>query len=514
MHANDVLQIQFDRLLAPVTITRQSILLLDENAPANSPTPTVSYDPVARTVTLGPQAGIDWLKPGLAYKVILRGSPSDPNAVRAIDGATLYNPVGGSGPDIVYGFQVVAEANPPPAVREPAMRFCFDILPIFQRGCAATTCHGAPRPSSDPRFGGGLSSPAAGLVLETSEGVRRTALNRASNGSNTGPLAGQGEPPGRLFGVDMPIIDTRNGGDPGNSWLLYKVLLAPPPPNPTTAIQPACGGVNSTDGRTQCASQSDCNATYDHTGTVCGGNGLCADGCARDGDCPAGATCNSGRCSIVPPKPLGACDPSDTAKFPSCIAPTCAKDEDCGAPVVPGACDTQKKQCAPTTCKTDADCGAPAFRRFCDRETQQCAVAIATRPVDVENPPNARKLAFKTALDDIERAILSDYVIGSQMPYPNMSTTGAVLSGNELTFDELERVRMWIAQGAPIDECGACEACGPSNCKGCCDTRGRCVDGSRPVTCGQNGAACVTACPAGQSCKPTDPNAPFVGACQ
>ena len=33
------------------------------------------------------------------------------------------------------------------------------------------------------------------------------------------------------FGVNMPIIDGQNGGgDPGNSWMLYKMLLAVPPP--------------------------------------------------------------------------------------------------------------------------------------------------------------------------------------------------------------------------------------------------------------------------------------------
>jgi hypothetical protein len=66
-----------------------------------------------------------------------------------------------------------------------------------------------------------------------------TAIGRVSQESNTGAQAGLGSAPGTApFGVDMPIIDP---GNPGNSYLLYKLLLAAGSP----ALSPnplSCGG--------------------------------------------------------------------------------------------------------------------------------------------------------------------------------------------------------------------------------------------------------------------------------
>ena len=65
-------------------------------------------------------------------------------------------------------------------------------------------------------------------MLDTSAGVLNTALGeRVAQESNTGALAGLGRPPGRLFGVQMPIVASFNAG---NSWLMYKMLLAQPRP--------------------------------------------------------------------------------------------------------------------------------------------------------------------------------------------------------------------------------------------------------------------------------------------
>jgi hypothetical protein len=92
--------------------------------------------------------------------------------------------------------------------------FCADVLPIFQYRCSGGPCHAIPA---------GNRLPAEGLLLQTADGVANTALHRVSQESNTGARAGQGFPAGRIFGVDMPIIDPPN---PGNSWLMYKLLLA------------------------------------------------------------------------------------------------------------------------------------------------------------------------------------------------------------------------------------------------------------------------------------------------
>jgi hypothetical protein len=56
--------------------------------------------------------------------------------------------------------------------------------------------------------------------------------------------------------------------------------------------------------------------------------------------------------------------------------------------------------------------------------------------------------------DDIERAILNDYVPGREMPYPPAVVTSPIQQA--LTFDERQRIRLWIAQGAKLEECGGC----------------------------------------------------------
>ncbi len=211
---NGVIQIGFDRMLLPITVTRQSILLLDYTM--NAIAPIVSYDPVARIVTLSnPDANNpNWLKPDQAYKVVL-GIPDgdvDVGGVRAIDRAPLDpNQV------LQFGFLVSTDTTPNVSqlVSGPPINFCNDVYPIFTASCSQPSCHGAVS---------GSVRPAAGLVLGTSAGVANTAITRVANGSNTGPLAGAGHAPSHIFGIDMPIVDP---GNPGNSWLLYKVLLGP-----------------------------------------------------------------------------------------------------------------------------------------------------------------------------------------------------------------------------------------------------------------------------------------------
>ncbi|MEA2747496.1 MAG: hypothetical protein QOI41_1639, partial [Myxococcales bacterium] len=209
MPADGVIQIAFDRYLLPASVNRQSIAIVDgAHQPLSQDlAPVVVYDPIARTVTLYPPKQ-PWLTEGQPYTLLL-GVPegdADIGGVRAIDRATLA-------PEQTreFGFIVGPKANTPV---EPTVSFCRDVLPIFASKCSLPTCHGT----------GGLA--AASLVLDTSAGVGATALNRIAQGSNTGPLSTR-PPAGQThFGIDMPIIDP---GNPGNSWLIYKVDLARPP---------------------------------------------------------------------------------------------------------------------------------------------------------------------------------------------------------------------------------------------------------------------------------------------
>ena len=301
-----VLQIAFDRMLNPLTVNRQAFALLDYSRTPLAP--VVTYDPVARVVSLSnpsvDPAATEWLKPDQPYKIIL-GIPdgnADTGGVRAIDGATL-DPT----QPLEIGF-LVGKSKSGSVASEiatgPKMHFCSDVLPIFVNRCNVPTCHGG--------LGTPGKLPAAGLILETSDAVRNTAIGRVAQGSNTGPRAGPGLPPGHRFGVDMPIIDP---GSPGNSWLMYKVLLAPPPDSPT----------------------------------------------------------------VVPPTP-GCAAPH--APFPS---------------------------------------------------TQSAYLPLA----------------------DDERMRLSSYVLGNPMPYPLQP--GKNNASQNLSVDELQRLRAWIQQGATVDTCGACQ---------------------------------------------------------
>ena len=112
--ANGRIELGFDRLLLPASITRQTFVL--ENAGRiTAYTPTIAYDPVARIVTITPlgtpgQA----LVAGQSYDVLITtpgtaATPSD--GLRTIDGATL------KGGPVKIVFSVTAAAAPPPTVQ-------------------------------------------------------------------------------------------------------------------------------------------------------------------------------------------------------------------------------------------------------------------------------------------------------------------------------------------------------------------------------------------------------------
>jgi hypothetical protein len=214
------LEIAFDRLLDPASITRQTFVLQDLEGNLIEPSP--SYDPVARVVRLCMTETP--LQADQSYRLTLVSpqSSTDPAGLRAIDGAGLDPSV-----DPVIEFPVVAGAaytGLDACFGATAVDFCTDVFPIFQARCGLSTCHSG-------------SLPAAGLEMTTPQGIQATAIGRVAQGSNTGMQA-QAAPPGvlvagqrALFGVDLPIIGP---DDPGDSWLTYKLLLAIPP---STTVQ-------------------------------------------------------------------------------------------------------------------------------------------------------------------------------------------------------------------------------------------------------------------------------------
>jgi hypothetical protein len=204
--SNDTIQLAFDRLLLPSSITRQTFQL------SANPPPEVTYDPVTRVVRVIPATP---LIVGQSYQlaIALPQSSTDPNGLRAIDGALGVFGAGENPLNFTVG--------PPtaPAAPQPPVDFCADVQPILS-GCGTMGCHSA------------APLAAAGLALDTPADIAATAVGRVAIGANTGPQA-LPMPPGRLFGEDMPIIDPGSGGagNASNSWMMYKLLMSVPTPD-------------------------------------------------------------------------------------------------------------------------------------------------------------------------------------------------------------------------------------------------------------------------------------------
>lgn len=260
--ADGRIELAFDRLLLPLSTIRQTFIL--QHSRNALPAPHVAYDPVARVVTVTPLAALDV---GQSYTLTIASpsSPNDLNGLRAIDGAHLSP----ASPH-VFGFTAV---NPAGLTAVPQPDFCADLQAMLDVKCGQ--CHSG-------------NAPAAGLFLSlysnppisrSASYIRSTAIGRVAQGSNTGALAGTFEQATLLFAEDMPIIDPglaggtlpstpdagvmdgavadaggladatvapapSRSGDPGHSWLMYKLLMAVPP-SCDPAGAPQCDAGNS-----------------------------------------------------------------------------------------------------------------------------------------------------------------------------------------------------------------------------------------------------------------------------
>lgn len=205
--ADGVIEIKFNRLLLPASVTRQTISLRKAGGDLVE-SPTILYDPVLQTVRIANPnpAGGPWLMPGQPYKVVLGQQlpdVSDQFVLHAIDGA-LLDPK--SPTEIAFVATAATFQR-----RKPDIEFCRDVYSTFGKYCTAG-CH-----EVSTAF-----RPYEALLLDTSEGIIHTALGHVSQQANTGSRAGSPVAPGSVFGIDMPIIDP---GNPGNSYLVYKMLL-------------------------------------------------------------------------------------------------------------------------------------------------------------------------------------------------------------------------------------------------------------------------------------------------
>jgi hypothetical protein len=253
--SNPSVKLFFSRWLLPHKVTRQSICIHPTTTTVASsgqcPQQAFAepaYDPTDRSVTYRLPAGTH-LALDTQYRVsVFKTESIDPesegeNGFYAFDGAAI---------DKDYAFDFVTEAAesadeerlPSPDAYCAAID-CFaacaagDTLcedncaptcideDCYQQGsflnegalfgtCAFGYCHA-------PDFGNTLAI-AMGLDLSTRTAIEQTAVNQTAHQTQQGQLSSVGDQSPQRFGRAMPLVDP---GNPGNSYIMYKVLSNP-----------------------------------------------------------------------------------------------------------------------------------------------------------------------------------------------------------------------------------------------------------------------------------------------
>jgi hypothetical protein len=250
--------LHFDRFLLPQKVIRQTICIRAGTDPVASAAECTDpgglflepeYNPVTRSATFRLEPA-ERLAPDTLYRITVFAPPTaDVAGFFAFDGAALERPyvfdfrtqpAGGAEQDEVAPTSAAycaaiacfaACAAGDTACREACRPSCIEdtcsgdgdlfneILATGDRlltSCAFGQCHA---PSiADPAF------IAMGLDLSSGASVLATAIGKTSHLSQTGEASTQGDLGPVRFGRAMPIVEP---GNPGNSFLLYKLLINP-----------------------------------------------------------------------------------------------------------------------------------------------------------------------------------------------------------------------------------------------------------------------------------------------
>jgi hypothetical protein len=235
MPTNGTIALRFDRFLNPATVNRQAIRVYTGDPDIlGGPLFGVSYDPVERVVELRVASGGYAPQTLYHYELLVPSAPGD-GGIRAFDGAPLAEagiPLRGT------FFTADSGVEMPPVATAPS---CADIVEhVFSAelgACATARCH-----RSSGNFGNGtdLGGAPYGLWLDSRANLRVTAVDRVARETELGDVSG-GLPDqnAERFGVRMPLIAPKN---PGNSYLLYKLLYKPEnfAPCPASGRGPFC----------------------------------------------------------------------------------------------------------------------------------------------------------------------------------------------------------------------------------------------------------------------------------
>lgn len=180
-------QVQFDRRLSPSSVGRNSVRLT--SGPV-SEFLFPSFDPVTN------QLNLELTRPmlvGASYVVTLVDLVD-------LDGTALDEPL---------QLLLSPVASEPEPIPSPEVA---EVLNVFAEHCASASCHGS-------------AEPAAGLDLESSEGLARTAIghpaSQVASFNQLAPIAAAGL-------IDLPIVDAQGTSQSASrSYLVYKMLGDP-----------------------------------------------------------------------------------------------------------------------------------------------------------------------------------------------------------------------------------------------------------------------------------------------
>jgi hypothetical protein len=200
-------EIRFDRYLLPSTAVRQSFSLYsgeDTNFVPGGDVPALTprYDVIERVVTYALPSGVT-LQPNTHYTFeLVVPINEDATGFRAFDHAPLDETTTRSA-----SFLTSSQRKTP----VPTTGGTWYEAEAALGSCDSEGCH----TQKEHVMGMDLSSPN-GLIL--------TAIGQVAHQTETGPKTGTPTQNPDRFGVAMPRIDP---GRPDNSYLIYKLLLAP-----------------------------------------------------------------------------------------------------------------------------------------------------------------------------------------------------------------------------------------------------------------------------------------------
>jgi hypothetical protein len=219
---NATITLRFDRFLNSARANRQAIALYSAKPEQGFPYALVPvYDPVERVLEYRLPPGGHFEPNTLYHLKVLTSADAPEAALRAFDGAPVEEG------DLSLNITFITGDGPAEAPEAPAALTCTEIVDqVFGTlgSCAGTECH---RRGGNSILMGGpqLGDAPHQLWLDNVDDFALSAINRVARQTEVADVSG-GVPAvdATRFGARMALVAP---GQPGASYLLYKLLLNP-----------------------------------------------------------------------------------------------------------------------------------------------------------------------------------------------------------------------------------------------------------------------------------------------